>query len=158
MTPGLLYTGVATLTGSILTRNSSRVLSRVLLPPALLVLSLNHFLPKTSHNISNYLGELEDKFAPTFSQKHDVAKAHTAMTWEMMKDGAQSGRERFGRGVEGFVDGVESWTGLKVKETLQVGQVASEAKAKEVVKAVEAKVEEAKDAVEKKVEDAKRLV
>lgn len=165
LTPGLLYTGVATLTGSILTRNSSRVLSRILLPPTLFLISINQFLPQTSHNISNYLGELEDKFVPGFSEKHDIAKAHTAMTWEMMKSGAQSGRASVDRGVAGFVEGVENWTGLKLKETLKVGGQVSEVKAKEVVKAtatakevVESKIDEVKEVVEKKVDEAKRLV
>lgn len=80
------------------------------------------------------------------------------MTWERVKDGVQSGRDSFGRGVEGFVEGVENWTGLKVKETFKAGKEVSEVKAREVVKAAEAKVEEAKVVVEKKVEEVKRRV
>lgn len=80
------------------------------------------------------------------------------MTWERVKDGVQSGRDSFGRGVEGFVEGVENWTGLKVKDTFNAGKEVVEVETKEVVKAVEAKVEEVKGVAEKKVEEAKRLV
>ncbi|KAL6298794.1 hypothetical protein BKA93DRAFT_830368 [Sparassis latifolia] len=43
VTPGILYVGVATVTGSIFARNCD-LFTRALLPPTLLVLSLNHFL------------------------------------------------------------------------------------------------------------------
>ncbi|GBE78867.1 hypothetical protein SCP_0200640 [Sparassis crispa] len=43
VTPGILYVGVATVTGSIFARNCG-LFTRALLPPTLLVLSLNHFL------------------------------------------------------------------------------------------------------------------
>ena len=78
LTPGILYVGVATLTGSVLARN--RIFWRLTLPPALFILSLNHFLPKTSHNVLSYLGSLEDAHFPTLSEKHEIAKAHSAMT------------------------------------------------------------------------------
>ena len=66
LTPGILYVGVATLTGSVLARN--RIFWRLTLPPALFILSLNHFLPKTSHNVSSYLGSLEDAHFPAFTR------------------------------------------------------------------------------------------
>ncbi|KAI0761316.1 apolipo protein O-domain-containing protein [Trametes elegans] len=175
LTPGILYVGVATLTGSVLARN--RVFWRLALPPTLLVLSLNHFLPKTTHNVSEYLGELEDAHFPTFAQKHEIAKAHSAMTWERIKDATQSGREKFSTGVAGLVGRVEEATGLKLRETLgwrDRAVKAAEAKTLEVVNKVEesataakavadAKVEEVKEAVEQKVaeqkaEPPKRLV
>ncbi len=171
LTPGLLYVGVATLTGSVIARNRI-ILTRLILPPTLLVLSLNHFLPKTSHNISSYLGQLEDTYFPTLAEKHAIANAHTAMTWERAKEATASGRETFGRGVENVLTRVQESTGLKLKEALGVGEKASiavkeqaqeaavvvEAKAAEAQKAVEAKVEEVKVAAEKKVEEVKRLV
>ncbi|KAI0341362.1 hypothetical protein BDW22DRAFT_294141 [Trametopsis cervina] len=171
LTPGLLYVGVATLTGSVIARNRT-IFARIFLPPTLLVLSLNHFLPKTSHNISSYLGSLEDTYFPTLAEKHAIANAHTAMTWQRAKDATASGRETFGRGIENVLERVQSSTGLKIKEALGVGEKASnvmiaqaqeaagvvEAKAAEAQKAVEAKVEEVKAAAEKKVEEVKRLV
>ena len=116
LTPGILYVGVATLTGSVLARN--RIFWRLTLPPALFILSLNHFLPKTSHNVSSYLGSLEDAHFPTLAEKHEIAKAHSAMTWQRIKDATQNGRETFSEGVASLVGKVEAATGLKLRETL----------------------------------------
>ncbi|KAI0084751.1 apolipo protein O-domain-containing protein [Irpex rosettiformis] len=171
LTPGLLYVGVATLTGSVIARNRI-IFTRLLLPPTLFILSLNHFLPKTSHNISSYLGQLEDTYFPTLAEKHAIANAHTAMTWERAKEATANGRETLGHGVEKILGRVQESTGLKLKEALGIGEKASiaikekaqevaevvETKAVEAEKAVEAKVEEVKVAAEKKVEEIKRLV
>ena len=144
---------------------------------------MNHFLPKTSHNISSYFGQLEDTYFPTLAEKHAIANAHTAMTWERAKEATANGRETFGRGVENALSRVQESTGLKLKEALGFGEKISiavkegaheavhavetkavevekavEAKAIEAEKVVEAKVEEVKVAAEKKVEEIKRLV
>ena len=84
LTPGALYVGVAALTGSVLARQRGLFL-RFLLPPTLFVLSMNHFLPKTTQNISDYVMSLEREYAPGFAHTHETAIAHTAMTWEMAK-------------------------------------------------------------------------
>ncbi|KAI0684210.1 apolipo protein O-domain-containing protein [Cytidiella melzeri] len=171
LTPGVLYVGVATLTGSVIARNRT-IFARLLLPPALLILSANHFLPKTSRNISYYFGQLEETYFPTLAQKHAVANAHTAMTWERAKDATSSGRETVGRVVGSVLSRVQESTGLKLKEALGVGERATiavkaqaqeatevvELKAAEAQKAVEEKVEEVKAAAEKKLEEVKRLV
>lgn len=170
LTPGILYVGVATLTGSVLARN--RIFWRLTLPPTLLVLSLNHFLPKTTHNVSFYLAELEEKHFPTVAEKHEIAKQHSAMTWYRVKDATQSGRETFSSGVADLVGRVEEATGLKLRETLGWRDrvvSAAEVKTRETVEAaeesavtakavVDTKVEEAKAAVAQKLEESKRLV
>ncbi|OJT13708.1 MICOS subunit MIC26 [Trametes pubescens] len=170
LTPGILYVGVATLTGSVLARN--RIFWRLTLPPTLLVLSLNHFLPKTTHNVSSYLAELEEKHFPTFAEKHEIAKQHSAMTWYRLKDATQSGRETFSNGVADLVGKVEEATGLKLRETLgwrDRAVSAAEVKAHEVAEAaeesavitnavVDIKAEEAKAALVQKPEERKRLV
>ena len=130
LTPGILYVGVATLTGSVLARN--RLFWRLTLPPALFILSLNHFLPRTSHNVSEYLGSLEEAHFPTLAEKHAIARAHSAMTWDRVKDATQNGRETFSDGVASAVGKVEEATGLKLRETLG-WQQGVEAEAKEVV-------------------------
>ncbi|OSD05101.1 hypothetical protein PYCCODRAFT_1475659 [Trametes coccinea BRFM310] len=169
LTPGILYVGVATLTGSVLARN--RIFWRLTLPPALLVLSLNHFLPKTTHNVSAFLGELEERHFPAFAEKHEIAKQHSAMTWERVKEATQNSRETVSSGVVSLVGRVEEATGLKLRETLgwrERAFKAAETKTREVVeaakeKAVEAKavvdqkVVEATTAVEQKVEEAKEV-
>jgi MICOS complex subunit MIC26 len=146
LTPGLLYVGVSALTGSILARNRS-ILIRFALPPTLLLLSFDHFLPKTYHNLSSYLGTLEDKYLPAVAEKHDVAKAHTAMTWGRIKDATKDGRATLGGGVERVVHKAQDTTGLKFTEVLGWGNGVSN---KALVAAKDI-VEQAKE-VEQKVE------
>jgi len=146
LTPGLLYVGVSALTGSILARNRS-IFTRFVLPPTLLLLSFDHFLPKTYHNLSSYLGSLEDKHLPAVAEKHDIAKAHTAMTWERIKDATKDGRATLGSGVENVVHKAQDSTGLRFTEALGWGRGVSD-KALVAAKQI---VEQAKE-VEQKVE------
>ncbi|KAL4254768.1 MICOS complex subunit [Abortiporus biennis] len=167
LTPGLLYVGVATLTGSVITRNRL-LLWRILLPPTLLALSLNHFLPKTSHNLSSYFGSLEDTYFPSLSEKHEIAKAHSQMTWERAKEATKNSRESLNETLVGLLERIQGATGLKLKETL-VGAEKAKVEEKEAAQVVVQKVEEtvqkveetaqkAEEVVEKKVEEVKRLV
>lgn len=151
LTPGILYVGVATLTGSVFTRNRG-LFSRVLFPPALLLFSMDYFLPHTSHNISQYLGSLEERFFPTLAEKHEIAKAHSAMTVERVKDATLGARESFVSGVGAALQRAEQATGLKLKETMGWSKdVASAAKeqtlsaARVVAEKTEAAVESVKE-------------
>ncbi|KAG6849128.1 hypothetical protein H0H93_011075 [Arthromyces matolae] len=157
LTPGLLYVGVATLSGSILARN--RILAtRLLLPPLFLFLSAKHFIPQTTENLTSYLGSLEDTYFPTLAQKHAVANAHTQMTWDRLKDASKDGREWANRGAVTAVDKVQEATGLKLKETLGWHQAEIqrvEAKVSEAIKGVEQKAVEATVVVEKALDDTK---
>lgn len=151
LTPGLLYVGIATLTGSIIARNRM-LATRFLLPPIFLVASANHFLPETTGNLSSYLGSLEDTYFPSLSEKHDVAKAHTQMTWEKVKDATASGREQLNRGAMSIVEKVQEMTGLKLKETLGwTGQKVAEQR-QEVVSDVKASIYDKSEGAENKVE------
>lgn len=161
LTPGVLYVGVATLTGSIIARNRF-LLARLVLPPTLFFLSLNHFLPKTSHNLSEYFGSLEETYFPTFAEKHAIANAHTLMTWEMAKDATRDGREKMGEGLASLIGKVQDATGLKLREGLGLSKervaVASEItqqKVEEVKQATEHKIEAAREVVEQKAEEVK---
>jgi organizing structure protein 2 len=117
LTPGILYVGVATLTGSIVSRN--RLLpTRLFLPPLFFLLTFNHFLPKTSHNISLYASELEERYAPSLKEKHDIANTHTRMTWEKLKAATREGREAVGSAAEGTIGRLQDMTGLKLREGL----------------------------------------
>lgn len=148
LTPGLLYVGVSALTGSILARNRS-IFMRFALPPTLLLLSFDHFLPKTYHNLFSYLGSLEDKYLPAVAEKHDTAKAHSMMTWERIKDATKDGRATLGSGVENVVHKAQDTTGLRFTEALGWGKGVSD-KALVAAKQI---VEQAKE-VEQKVEHA----
>ncbi|KAG7443823.1 uncharacterized protein BT62DRAFT_316138 [Guyanagaster necrorhizus] len=146
ITPGILYVGIATLSGSIIARNRLLV-TRLILPPTLFVLSMNHFLPQTFANISEYLGSLEDTYFPTVAQKHAVANAHTRMGLEMLQESAANGKQKFDAGVETTVDKIQESTGLKLREAMGWG--------KSVTEKVESKVLDAVNAVEKKEESPK---
>ncbi|KAF8200253.1 apolipo protein O-domain-containing protein [Pholiota molesta] len=160
LTPGLLYTGIAGLTASVLARTRSRP-TRALLPPLALALAAHHFLPKTTANLTAYLGSLEDTYLPTVAEKHEVGKAHAGMAWARVREAAAEGREKVERGAVEAVEGIQKATGLKLKETLG-WQLATAAEGERAVgKAVAeagavgaSKVEEA----EKKVEEGKRVV
>ena len=160
LTPGLLYVGVSALTGSILARNRS-IFMRFALPPTLLLLSFDHFLPKTYHNLSSYLSSLEDKYLPAVAEKHDIAKAHTVMTWERVREATKDGRATLGGGVESVVHKAQGATGLKFTEVLGWGRGVSDralVAAKEIAeqaKEVEQKVEHV---VEEKVAEVTHQV
>lgn len=157
LTPGLLYIGIATLTGSIIARN--RMLpTRFLLPPIFMVASANHFLPQTTGNLSSYCGTLEDTFFPSLSEKHDVAKAHTQMTWNKVKDVTASTREQLNRGAVTAVEKVQEVTGLKLRETLGWTIEKVENEIINVKVAVDEKLTAVENKVEKTVEEVKTHV
>lgn len=143
LTPALLYVGVASLSGSILARNRS-VFTRVLLPPTFLLLSFKYFLPKTTQNVSEYAGSLEEEHFPSLAQKHAVAIAHSHMAWERVRAAGVSGRDKVQDGLGSAARKVQELTGLKVNEALGRGTtIAGEA------------VEKAEDALQS-VKDAAR--
>ncbi|KAI0266348.1 apolipo protein O-domain-containing protein [Gloeopeniophorella convolvens] len=144
LTPGLLYVGVASLTGSILARNRS-IFSRVLLPPTLLFFSLKYFLPKTTQNVEDYAGSLEEKHFPVLAQKHAIAIAHSHMAWDRLRDSTASGRDKFQEGLGSAVHRVQELTGLKVEEALGRGTAA----ASKVAEKVEGALQHVSDAAPK---------
>lgn len=154
LTPGILYVGVAALTGSIISRNRF-ILTRLTLPPTLFIFSLNYFLPQTTHNLSAYLSSLEETYFPTVAEKHAIANAHSRMAWERLKEAAESGKDSVGLGTETALGKVQDLTGLKLRETLGWGKAIVEEKAHESKVPLEVKAHEAKAAAEKKVEELK---
>lgn len=147
VTPGLLYSGVAGLTGSILARN--RILpTRLLLPPVFLFAAANYFLPKTTGNLTTYLGDLEDTYVPEVAQKHEIAKVHSAMAWARLRDATANGRAKLDESAGLAVDKIQEATGLKLKETLgwqraKIAEVATRVQ-QEVVHAKEVSAAEIK--------------
>jgi len=144
LTPGALYVGVATLTGSVLARNRSFLL-RFSLPPALFLLSMNHFLPKTSHNLSSYLSSLERAHAPLLADKHEQLNESITSASVAARQAWLNTRTKAVRGVEDTVSGLQDRTGLKLREALGWGREVvgkAEAEAKDVAKRVEHQVED----------------
>ena len=145
LTPALLYVGVASLSGSILARNRA-VVTRALLPPALLLLSFNYFLPRTAQNVAAYAGALEEQHFPALAQKHAVAVAHSHMAWERVRAAGSGGREWLQDGLGGAARRVQELTGLKVQEALGRGAEAAVAAGEAVEKAGEALQSSVRDA------------
>jgi organizing structure protein 2 len=92
--------------------------TRVLLPPIFLILSAQRFLPKATHNLSDYFGSLEDEYLPTVAQKHETAKAHSTMTWARVKDATKGINVQVEKAIRTAVDKVQEASGLKLRETL----------------------------------------
>jgi MICOS complex subunit MIC26 len=117
LNPGILYVLIAGLSASVLARQRN-FLVRFTLPPLFVVAAMPYFLPKTSHNLRNYLSDLEDKYLPEMAAQHDKINGQLGMHWEMLKD-------RFG-GIGNTVEeysakarqGVEGATGLRLGQRL----------------------------------------
>ena len=99
------------------------------------------------------------------AEKHEIAKAHSAMTWERVKDATKNGREQINHGAAVAISKVQEVTGLKLQETLgwkeEAKKAFAEAKAEaakvvnEIEKSVEKDVAEVKETVAKEVEEVK---
>ena len=126
------------------------LLTRFFLPPIFLVASAHHFLPETTGNLSSYFGSLEERFLPALSEKHDVAKAHTQMTWDKVNDTTASSREQLNRSAMTAVGKVQEVTGLKLRETFGWTSEKAENRKQEIVKIVD----DVKAAVDKRLEAA----
>ncbi|TFY56832.1 hypothetical protein EVG20_g8772, partial [Dentipellis fragilis] len=98
LTPGILYAGIAALSGSVLARTRGLPL-RVLVPPTLFVLAAQQFIPKTSHNVATYAGELEERYTPGLAEKHAIGRAHFAMTVARAQEAWEQGRAHAGETV-----------------------------------------------------------
>lgn len=117
MTPGALYVGVATLTGSVLARNRTFLL-RVALPPTLFILSMNHFLPKTSYNISSYLSLLERAHAPALADARAQFNGRVASTTSAACRAWYHVQTNTITKLEHTVSRIQDTTGLKLREAV----------------------------------------
>ncbi|KAG8875435.1 hypothetical protein FRB98_007804 [Tulasnella sp. 332] len=113
MTPGLLYVGVATLTGSILGRNRIAPV-RFLLPPTALVISLAYFLPKTFANVSTYTSSLERTYIPTFQDNRQQIQKSISDSLFSSSKALSNTRDRLSANIDWARKEVESSTGLKI--------------------------------------------
>ena len=94
-----------------------------------------------------------------------MAKAHTQMTWEKVKDATASSREQLNRGAMTAVEKVQEVTGLKLRETLGWTSHKVEEQKEEITKVVHdvkatinQKLEEVEHKTEREVEDVKTHV
>ncbi|KZV61162.1 hypothetical protein PENSPDRAFT_619360 [Peniophora sp. CONT] len=164
LNPGLLYIGVAALSGSVLARGRNIVI-RTLLPPTLFVAASSHFLPKTTHNVRSYFAELEEKHTPQLAYVHNTGIAHTRMTWDRAVEAIIDGRRVTGEKTEGIVKKVEEATGLKLGQVFGGGKaVAKKAevivaqKVEQVAEATKERAEAVKAEAEPQVKEAEKAV
>lgn len=143
LTPGVLFVGVAALTGSILARNRSIIL-RIALPPTLFLVSMNHLLPKTSSNISSYISTLERAHAPALADAHEQLNESIASGSATARRTLDNVQLATTKGVERTLSELQNWTGLKLTEVFGwTRQTAHrvEDEVKEVIEEVQHKLE-----------------
>jgi organizing structure protein 2 len=115
LTPGILYVGIATLTGSIISR-SRGLPTRLVLPPILFLASFKHFLPKTSANLGAYISSIERAHFPALAEKHREAEKRLCDGWRSVKQGTREGNEKVVESVNTAVKRLQGFTGLKLQE------------------------------------------
>ena len=124
LNPGIIYVLIAGLTGSVLSRTRAFPI-RFLTPPLFTVLAMPYFLPKTSHNIRQYLSTLEDRHFPDFAARHDQIMATSESHFEMLKDRVGGASKDMTNWSKSAVEGIEKGTGLKVGDVVRRGQEAA---------------------------------
>jgi organizing structure protein 2 len=124
LTPGIIYVLIAGLTGSVISRTRAFPI-RFLTPPLFTVLSMPYFLPKTSHNIRQYLSQVEDRHFPEFAARHDQIMATSESHFEMLKDRVGGAGKDMSNWSKSAVEGIERNTGLKVGDVVRRGQEAA---------------------------------
>ena len=110
--------------------------ARFALPPLFFIGSLSYFLPKTAHNLSSYLGEVEAAYFPALAKQHTAINASTRETFEGLWAKYASVKGAASQGVKEARQTVEARTGLKVGDGSVVEEKVGEVKEK-VKEAVE---------------------
>jgi len=158
MTPGLLYVGVATLTGSVLSRRRSLPI-RVLLPPAFFAISLAYFLPKTSHNLSAYLSSLESHYAPGFAAQHSEFSKTVSQSISTASQRYTDAKVKASEGLDTARRQIQEQTGLKVGDFQADTRVTDvKAHAQETISRIQAETQALGNKVQDGVEGLKEQV
>ncbi|CAO1634468.1 unnamed protein product [Sympodiomycopsis kandeliae] len=113
LNPGLLYVGVATLAGSVFGRYRTLPI-RLISPPIFFFASLNYFLPKTSHNLSQYYQSVEAAHFPAIKEQRESLVSSVR---SLINKSEQTVSDAGKKAESGWKDGlntVEKNTGLKV--------------------------------------------
>ncbi|KDQ12565.1 hypothetical protein BOTBODRAFT_161460 [Botryobasidium botryosum FD-172 SS1] len=115
LSPGILYVGVTTLTGSVITRNRSFPV-RFLVPTTFLMLSLPFFLPKTSHNLNEYISDLEAHYFPAVAEQHAALGRAVSSARESLEAFYHSSNKAVREGVHNAEGKIQEYTGIKLQE------------------------------------------
>ncbi|KAH0834195.1 hypothetical protein J3R83DRAFT_11507 [Lanmaoa asiatica] len=117
LNPGLLYTGISTLTASVVVRSRSLPV-RFLFPPISFIGAFAYFLPRTAGRVGGWVEDLEGKYAPRVGEIRRTSVAHTSMALGMLGEKYREGKEGVGKGARSLVEGIESSTGLTLSGAL----------------------------------------
>ncbi|CAD6584809.1 MAG: hypothetical protein CYPHOPRED_002858 [Cyphobasidiales sp. Tagirdzhanova-0007] len=114
LSPGILYVGISTLLGSILTRSRSFPV-RFVAPPIFLLASATYFLPKTSHNASLYGRQLEKIYAPSVYDAHSAVRSQIDSAWHRAQTTLSDSRAKAITLSDKGVRALENSSGLRVQ-------------------------------------------
>jgi len=128
LTPGMLYVGVATLTGSVIGRNRNLPI-RLILPPTFLTLSLAYFLPKTAHNLSAWTMDAEHKYTPSLAAKHSKFDKALAVSWNGTSKTYADVKVNMSGYLRWTLQKLEHNTGLKIGRNTDPNVIAGAGKA-----------------------------
>lgn len=107
--------------------HTGNILLRLTIPPLFFVAAAPYFLPKTSHNVRQYLGKIEDAHFPEFASQHDELNRQLSSTFNSAKYHAEHLSDDV-RGLSGKITHqIEDTTGLKLKDALnRANQVSTQ--------------------------------
>lgn len=111
--PGLTYSLVAAMSGSVLTRNRN-ILARIAAPVILGVSCFSYVLPVTFSNTAGLLHDLEKKAFPNLVQKQDVVYSACRNTVIKTKSAFASTVTGVSTGIHKTATFVKEWTGLNI--------------------------------------------
>jgi len=115
ITPGLLYVGVATLTGSVVGRGLI-VPVRILLPPTALLVSLAYVLPQTFSNLSSYTYSLEHHYIPTFQHNRQQIQKSIYTSLSSASETVSKTEDTLGAKLRQAWEAAETSIGLKISK------------------------------------------
>lgn len=87
---------------------------RIMLPPALLLLSFPYFLPKTASNVRAYTSSLEDTYAPSIGAQHDALNKSVSESTVELRAAFRNAFAKSEKAVEDGLKKAEEWSGLKL--------------------------------------------
>jgi organizing structure protein 2 len=97
---------------------TGNILLRLTLPPLLFVSAAPYFLPKTSHNVRQYLSRVEDAHFPELAAQHTQLNRQLSSTFSSAVYRAEHLSEDV-RGLGGKIShSIEDTTGLKIGDAI----------------------------------------
>lgn len=111
--PGLTYTAVAFMSGSVLTRNKN-ILYRLAAPLVLGTTCLAFVLPGTFNNVKNLCYDIEKKNFPKFTSEQDRIYRRVNSGFHRTVNFCTKSYKTVNKGIDKAQTVVQEWTGLNV--------------------------------------------